>query len=136
MLNNINEQLVIHLRKLGYKIQNFQAGKGSQSRVLMVLLTNPGMTQQKLTEHLDIKPASVSEILSKLQKVGYITRQPSIEDRRTSNISLTKEGLIQAKIALDEKKENYDHIFACLSDEEKEIYLNLTKKLNEHLQNK
>lgn len=136
MLHNINEQLVIHLRKLGHTIRYFQDGKGSQNRVLMVLLTHPGMTQQKLTEHLDIKPGSVSELLSKLLKNGFIERQVNSEDRRTSILLLTESGKKKAQMALEKKKETYEMMFACLNEEEKKTLLGLLEKVNQHLSEK
>ena len=128
----MNEKLIIEFRKITHTIRYFSDGKGGQKRVLMVLLKNQPMTQQKLTEHLDIKPGSVSEVLSKLENQGLILRQVNLKDRRTSDIYLTEEGMLKAKHALAEKEKNYASMFSCLSQQEKEELLVLLKKVNKH----
>ena len=40
-----------------------------------------------------MRPQSLGELLSKLEKNGYILRTPSETDRRVMNIKLTDEGI-------------------------------------------
>lgn len=50
------------------------------------------ITQKELTYLLDMSKQALGELLSKLEKAGYITRKPSEEDRRMIIITLTEKG--------------------------------------------
>jgi DNA-binding MarR family transcriptional regulator len=86
-----------------------------QGRVLSLLKLQPEISQKDLGYLLDMRPQSLGELLTKLERAGYITRTPSEADRRVLNIQLTEEG----RKAADAKAEpDNDSIFDCLSPEE------------------
>ncbi|TGE31745.1 MarR family transcriptional regulator [Desulfosporosinus sp. Sb-LF] len=94
-----------------------------QGRVLAVLKMQPEISQKELLFLLDMRPQSLGELLTKLEKNGYITRTQSETDRRIMNIKLTKEGTE----ATTEQEFSFDKLFECLSEEEQinlSIYLN------------
>lgn len=84
-----------------------------QGRILAILKMQPEISQKDLSYLLDMRPQSLGEFLSKLEKNGYITRTPSETDRRVMNIKLTKEGS-----EITEQEFSYDKIFDCLGEEE------------------
>ncbi|MHB8077116.1 MarR family winged helix-turn-helix transcriptional regulator [Desulfosporosinus fructosivorans] len=93
-----------------------------QGRVLAVLKLQPEISQKDLLYLLDMRPQSLGELLSKLEKNGYITRTLSETDRRVMNIKLTKEGT-----EATEQEFSFDKLFECLNEEEQmnlSIYLN------------
>lgn len=134
LYNDINEELITHLRNLSHTMRSLYEGKGSQKRILIILLKNGSMTQHQLTQKLGIQPGSVSEVLKKIEHVGYIKRQPSANDRRTIDIHLTDQGKIQAQDALKQRLIRHQEMFSCLSTQEKETLLSLTKKINANWQ--
>jgi DNA-binding MarR family transcriptional regulator len=87
-----------------------------QGRVLGLLKIQPVITQKELSFLLDMRPQSLGELLSKLEKNGYITREPSEKDRRIMEIKLTEAGLIAANAIEDSEK--HDTIFDSLTEEE------------------
>jgi DNA-binding MarR family transcriptional regulator len=87
-----------------------------QGRVLAILKLQPEISQKDLSYLLDMRPQSLGELLSKLEKNGYITREPSETDRRVMNIKLTKEGLKATEST--EQEFSFDKLFECLSEEE------------------
>lgn len=87
-----------------------------QGRVLTILKMQPEISQKDLSYLLDMRPQSLGEILSKLEKSRYITRTPSETDRRVMNIKLTKEG--SEAIGSTEQEFSFDKLFECLSEEE------------------
>lgn len=87
-----------------------------QGRLLAILKMQPEISQKDLSYLLDMRPQSMGELLSKLEKNGYITRTPSETDRRVMNIKLTKEGSEATNTA--GQKFSVDKIFECLSEEE------------------
>ncbi len=125
-----NDRIVINLRELGHKIRYRFEGKGSQERVLCILKEKGDITQRELTERLGIKPGSASELLAKLENAGMILRTPNDDDHRMVNISLTESGREQANKADGLREKKQEAMFACLTDEEKEMLLGLLEKLN------
>lgn len=87
-----------------------------QGRVLAILKMKPEISQKDLSYLLDMRPQSLGEFLSKLEKNGYITRTPSETDRRVMNIKLTKEG--DEATGSTEQEFSFDKLFECLSVEE------------------
>ena len=125
-----NNDLIWNLWDIGHTMRHISEGKGSQKRVLMTLQESGGMTQRELTEILGIQPGSASEVIGKLEAVGFLVRNPSEADRRTADIRLTEAGETAAVEALARRRERHQQMFACLSEEEKETLLHLLEKIN------
>lgn len=70
-------------------LQDVSRGQG---RILAMLKIKDKMTAKDLSYLLGIRQQSLNESLKKLEKAGYITRQPSLEDGRVMEISLTEKG--------------------------------------------
>lgn len=91
-----------------------------QGRVLKVLKLKPEIAQKELSEILGMRPQSMGELLSKLEKKGYITRTPSPDDKRVIIVRLTEEGA-NADDGETEQSGPAD-IFSCLSEEEQTVF--------------
>ena len=108
-----------------------------QGRVIKLLKIHPKINQKDLSYLLDIRPQSLGELLSKLEKNGYILRTPSENDKRAMIIELTEKGMELP----DEAESDFDFssVFDCLNDEEKNIlsgYLErITEALKENMKN-
>ena len=96
-----------------------------QGRVLSILKLKPEISQKELTYLLDMSKQGLAELLNKLEKKGYIKREPVEEDRRSFNIKLTEEGAAVAG-EMGDMPLDLDKVFDCLSDEEQ-------AKLHEYL---
>lgn len=127
---NINRKLVINLRDISHTMRFLYEGRGSQKRVLIVLSEVGAITQRELTQQLGIQSGSASEVIAKLEQTGLVVRSPSETDRRTTNISLTEEGVRQARTALEQRKLRHEEMFSVLTSEEKEQLLSLLEKVN------
>jgi len=124
-----NDKLIINLRDLNHIMRALYEGRASQKRILMILNEAEKITQRDLTEHLGIQPGSASEILSKLETGGLITRTPNDVDRRTTDVCLTDAGRELAEEALVQRKKRHEEMFSCLSEEEKQELLELLEKV-------
>lgn len=98
--------------------------KRGQDSVLAIISQHPGITQKELGEQLEIQPASVSELLMKLERKGFILREKDAQDRRSIRVQLTEDG----QKALDVPQEESDP-FQALSAEEQEQLRSLLEKL-------
>jgi DNA-binding MarR family transcriptional regulator len=64
----------------------------TQYVVLMVLWEQESMNVGQLGEILRLDAGTLTPLLKRLEKAGYVTRERSKEDERITIISLTKEG--------------------------------------------
>lgn len=60
--------------------------------ILVHLDRHSGMSPRALAAHLGVVPSTLSAALSRLSELGYLTNEPSKEDRRKREIRLTARG--------------------------------------------
>ncbi|MDR1833522.1 MAG: MarR family transcriptional regulator [Propionibacteriaceae bacterium] len=114
-------QWLLHKRHLQDRMARGPMGDSSrgQGRILTMLKLKDGIPTKDLAYLLGIRISSLNESLAKLEKSGYITRDPDESDRRVILISLTEQGR-NAEIP-----EDGDDIFATLSAEDREKFSEL-----------
>lgn len=132
----LHNRLVLNFWEIAQTMRRISEGKGSQKRILMILLETGPMTQSELTEQIGIQPGSASEVLGKLETAGLILRTPSETDRRTADICLTASGKSMAEAAYAQRQVRHRQMFSGLSDEEKDTLLHLLEKVNAHWKQK
>lgn len=64
----------------------------TQYIVLMVLWEEESVTVGQLGEKLHLDAGTLTPLLKRLEKAGYVTRKRSGEDERITNITITPEG--------------------------------------------
>ena len=103
-------------------------------RLLECAAKNPGVSSRELCEFLDLRPSSLSEMLSRAEADGLLTRTADEADRRVQRISLTEKGRkavteMETARDLDARRR-----VSCLTEEEKEQFCRLCDKLSEHME--
>ena len=105
-----------------------------QTFVLRVLWEQEGLTQARLAERLDIKPATATKMLQRMEKAGLIDRKPDPSDQRLSRVYLTEKGrMLQLKIENLFKEMNVE-VINGLSPEEQILLHHLLLKVRRNLQ--
>ena len=85
-----------------------------QGRILAVLKLRDGISTKDLSYLLGVRISSLNELLQKMEKNGYITREPCDQDKRVMLVKLTDKGRgVQQPEHFD-----FDDIFSCLSEDE------------------
>ncbi|MGN1032128.1 MAG: MarR family winged helix-turn-helix transcriptional regulator [Intestinibacter sp.] len=102
-----------------------------QYRCLLYLENTKPINQKDLANALNIRPASLSELLSKLEQKKYIIRTPSEKDKRNILVSLSEEGIAEAKQCKKNQKKFHSKILSSLSEEEKIQFYNILLKIND-----
>ena len=123
--------LEVLLRACGHRLHAGQPGgpHGSQEQVLKILqLAGGSVDQRDLQEAMHIRPASISELLRKLEEKELIERTRDEEDRRKAQISLSKKGKAFVSVAREPRREDAD-LFEVLTEEEQENLRILLLKL-------
>ena len=107
---------------LAHRVGNKKRGQDS---ILTIISQNPGITQKEIGEILCIQPASVSELLMKLERKGLVLREKDENDRRSIRVQLTEDGCAHQAAPEEESADP----FQALSAEEQEQLCNLLEKL-------
>ncbi len=107
---------------------------GSVGRLLACVAENPHVSSRDLCEILDLRPSSLSEMLARAEREGWIIRTVDEEDRRIQRVDLSPKG--QAFIAEMETAREKDvaRKTACFTEEEKAQFCALCNRLSEHLE--
>ena len=91
---------IIWLAGLGYcgHYLHFHGGGRSGKAPIICLIAKHGgeMSQQELGSYFELKPGSLSEVLTKIETSGLIERTRNPEDRRQLTIRLTEKGMEEA----------------------------------------
>ena len=132
---DIDAKLAFHLRSVAHMMRARFDDREGQRRILL-MLNDASLSQRDLTRRLGIQPGSASEILSKLESGGLITRTPNEEDRRTTDIRLTDAGKELAGRVKEERRERRGEMFSCLTEEDKEALVSLLEKLRSDWENR
>ena len=84
---------VSHLHR--QRLHNVFEGLGlhrGQSHVLRALWHNEGQTHSELAAHRCVQPSTISRMLQRMEKDGFIIRRPDPDDQRISRVYLTDHG--------------------------------------------
>lgn len=105
-----------------------------RGKVLSVLREQNGIGQKDLAEILQIRPASASELLGKMEKMGWITRKTNEYDKRKTNVFLTEKGEEVSQQMIDTRRGIAEEIFGALDTAEREQFGLLLDKLVQKLE--
>lgn len=99
---------------------------------LVLLETNPGLSQSQLAGLMDIERPNLVAIIDELQDRGLLTRDRSEEDRRSYALNLTDDGRTLAKKATQAVAKHEARLLDGLSDNDLRIAAKLfsTVRLN------
>ena len=96
----------------------------SHGDILACLYTNDKMTMKDIADKIHRTRPTVTVLIDKLEKLGYVKREASDSDSRYTHIVLTKKG------------KDFKHVFESISNSLNEmLYKNLSKKESEMLEN-
>ena len=126
-----DERLAHNLRRCFGHLRHHAEDKGSQRRVLFLLRRHGSMTQKELLQTMDVRAGSLSELLSKLEAKGCITKEKCESDKRNYNVTITEAGLA----LLEELQQQYNASIVALlsgiSEEDKTELNRLLEKLHD-----
>lgn len=63
-----------------------------QPPLLAALHEEEGQTQSDLAAHLHVTPATITKMLQRMEKAGWIQRNPDEQDQRVMRVYLTEDG--------------------------------------------
>lgn len=141
MTNNISGNLLFKLHIVTGKIhrsQRFHRGglelERGQGRVLRLLNKEDGMSQGELAKKVRISPASLSELMAKLEQKEHIIRKVDPSDKRVQKIYITEEGRKIAETTIKAREDVAEEVFSAFNDEEKKDFERLLDILIDSLE--
>ncbi len=132
LLIALNKFINMYQRSL-YRTRAHYTPYRGQVRLLNIIAQNDGLNQKELTEILDVRAATLSELLDKLERSNLIRRTKDEVDRRKMRVFLTPDGLEFLK-KFENQNDFSEQVFESLSSEEKYSFYNTIKKLCTHFE--
>lgn len=86
-------------------------------------------TITRLSEALSIKKSSVTNMIEVLSEKGYVQREPSVDDRRSTIISLTNKGIKIVELEEKVQRAFVDEMKQVVNDDEMEHFSYLLNKM-------
>ena len=105
----------------------------SEKLILQCLMNTNGATQLDIVRFTGFKPPTISILMKKMEREGYITRKPDELDLRAMRVFITGEGrnvyfkAVQNVNAIEQK------IFYRVTDDEKEALSEILKKIKSNI---
>lgn len=100
--------------------------------VLELLFHQGDQPLQKIGDKILLASGSITYVVDKLEKKGYLVRIPCEEDRRITFASITDKGKELLESIFPDHWKQIERITAGLSADEKETAIELIKKLGMH----
>ena len=107
---------------------------GSAGRLLACIAENPNVSSRDLCEILDLRPSSLSEMLARAEREGWITRTVDEADRRVQRVNLSPKGKSFIEEMETAREKDAQRKTACFTEEEKAQFCALCNRLSEHLE--
>ena len=114
------------------KLQAARQGGGmehKQGRLLYLLNQMEGASQKDLANVLDSRPASVSDLIDRLERLELVDRRRGGSDRRKINLFLTRKGKGTAPEATAAGNDMISELFADFTQEEITLLHRLVGKM-------
>lgn len=117
---------VIELRKI--------ASRPTRLDVLNALFAHGGMmSHHALTRWTFHSSHGLTAMVDTLESEGLVKRGPSLTDRRSVDVSLTKEGMQYIASVISHARGMSQRLLACLNDEEVKTFYSFLRRVREHL---
>jgi len=105
----------------------------SYGNILTVLYDHGGeLSMKEIGELIGKEKSTITAIVNKLEKLGYVKKQKSEEDRRVTFVCVTAKGREIEETFNEISDEVYNTAYSNFSEDEKKELLRLMKKLNQN----
>lgn len=119
-------------KKLAGELLPYGIGSGGQPSFLKLILKQPGITQDQMTNELKFDKATTARSVKQLEESGYIERRVDPKDRRSSLLYPTSKALKFAPVLQAILAEINNTLAEGLSAEEIELLVTLLQKINKN----
>jgi DNA-binding MarR family transcriptional regulator len=104
-----------------------------QPFLLAVLWDQEGITHSELARRMRVSPATVTNMIKRMEKAGFVERRPDAEDQRVSHVHLTDAGRAIRERVDEQWREIEERVFGSFSDDEQAMLRGLLERVREEL---
>jgi len=106
----------------------------TQFNILMILSERrDGLSQQELSEHLIVTKSNVVGLIDRLEKSGYVSRNPHPTDRRFNQIVLTRKGEGLVRRVEESYFREVDKMMNVLTTSEKKAVIRAMESIRQYV---
>jgi len=107
----------------------------SQLVTLVAVCEKKSCCLSDISQLMNVSNPTVTGIIDRLEKTGYVKRVPSKIDRRVTNIIPTKKGEKMAKGFLKNVQKKWEVLLTKLTNKDQESWLRIFRNIIEGLEN-
>lgn len=122
--NKVNRFIVAEMMKHG--VEGIITSHGD---IIYALFKKPRLTMADISKRIGKDKSTVTALVDKLVRLGYVTKERDREDTRVVYVTLTPKGSELEPIFETISKEMLDVFYLNISEKEKEDLLNILKKI-------
>ncbi|MDB5238614.1 MAG: DNA-binding transcriptional regulator, MarR family [Candidatus Kaiserbacteria bacterium] len=118
-------------RALMFKMPDDSAPTITPSQWLAVSTIGDGAhTVKAVANELKISSSAATQLIDGLVKCGYVLRSPGKDDKRETELTLSKDSVAGIREVKRQKMERFEKVFSVLSEKELDEFAELMKKLS------
>ncbi len=104
-----------------------------QPPLLFALWEQEGLSHTELAERLHIQPATITKMVQRMEKAGFVERRPDPADQRVSRVYLTAAGYDVKAQVQGVWRRLEDETFAGIPQQEREVLRGFLLQMRENL---
>jgi DNA-binding MarR family transcriptional regulator len=104
-----------------------------QPSVLQALWEHEGLMHTELAHHLEVQPATITRMLQRMERAGFVERRPDPGDQRVSRVYLTEAGKAVRADVQQVWRQLEEEAFAGFSLEEQALVRRFFLRIRENL---
>ncbi|TVX99790.1 MarR family winged helix-turn-helix transcriptional regulator [Cohnella terricola] len=101
----------------------------SHGDIIYALFKAPRLTMAEISKRIRKDKSTVTALVDKLVRLGYVTKERDIEDTRVVHVAVTPKGRELEPIFESISQEMLSVFYSSVSDQEKEDVLRILKKI-------
>ena len=104
-----------------------------QPRVLRALWDREGLTHTELSRQLRVQPATITKMIQRMEKAGFVERRPDPDDQRVSRVYLTASGRAIREDVQQVWRKLEEEAFAGFAEEERVLLRGFFARIRDNL---
>jgi DNA-binding MarR family transcriptional regulator len=122
----------LHYSRARTLLEEFGLFRG-QPPLLFALWEKEGHTHSELAEHLHVQPATITKMIKRMERAGFVERCQDTEDQRVSRVYLTDAGRDIRDAVEGVWRELEAQTFAGFSSEERALLSQFLLRIRDNL---
>jgi DNA-binding MarR family transcriptional regulator len=104
-----------------------------QPPLLCALWEEEGRTHSELAEHLHVQPATITKMIKRMERAGFVERRQDMQDQRVSRVYLTAAGQNVRDAVEGVLRKLEEQTFAGFSSEERALLNQFLLRVRDNL---